>query len=82
MLCSLCLTHESYEAVITNQKELRPAVKSGAISPSMQQAGLQLAKFGESAAQTRARTAFARLKQMPEGLSDTNFSRQSRVSKA
>ena len=73
MLCSLCLTREStYEALITNQKELRPAVESGAISPSMQQAWLQLAKI-ESAPQTRARTAIARLKQMPEALSDNTF---------
>ena len=73
MLCSLCLTRESYEPLIANQKELRPAIESGAISPSMQQAWLQLAKIGESAAQTRARTAIARLKQTPEALSDNNF---------
>ena len=39
----------------------------------MQQAWLQLAKIVESAAQTRARTAIARLKQTPETLSDNNF---------
>ena len=73
MMCSLCLTRESYEAVITNKKELRPAVESGAISPSMQQAWMQLAKIGESAAQTRGRTAIARLKQTPEALNDKIF---------